>query len=41
MTGGRGPIRTLTVVIPVYNEEATIGAIVDEVCAVALPDLHR
>lgn len=36
-----GPIRKLTVVIPVYNEQATIAEVVERVCAVDLDDIQK
>lgn len=38
---GRGVIHTLTIVIPVYNEQETIAEVVDRVCAVDLGAIRK
>ncbi len=37
----RTPIKKLSIIIPAYNEEATIAEVVDRVCAVELPGLEK
>jgi glycosyltransferase involved in cell wall biosynthesis len=37
MTGAEFPGERVTIVVPVFNEEATVGAVVDRLLAMALP----
>ena len=39
--GANGETSKLSIVIPVYNEQSTIGQVIDRVCAVTLPGMEK